>query len=186
MPAVSILPPLPSVTIPLALLIPSGKESYFDSAADPVPFTRRAFQFRGEKVLMPLVHAFLASCATHGDGEYRYVFDLLGTELVGNALRHSRSGEPGGTYTLRVDRSTGGLTLTCRDEGEKGGRRYDHRERHYLSVPEPDIDPLATAGRGLAIVDALSTSWGDNGFPSHRQVWCYLAFDLAGSAWRAG
>ncbi|WP_338022721.1 ATP-binding protein [Allosalinactinospora lopnorensis] len=126
---------LPSVTVPLDLVVPWQKKHYF--IAEPVPFTRRAFDFWGNVVLFPLVHAFLRSCAADQNPEYRYLFDLLGSELAANALRHSRSGRPGGTYTLRVDRSPTGLTLTCRDGGAIDDHHYDHRQRHYLA-PDPD------------------------------------------------
>ncbi|MFC3998229.1 ATP-binding protein [Nocardiopsis sediminis] len=171
------------MTIPLGLVVPWQKEHYFAPQADPPRFTRRAFDFRGDLVLMPLVHAFLRSCAADRDDDYRYVFDLLGTELAVNAIRHSRSGGPGGTYTLRVDRSTEGLKLTCRDDGVEDGSIPPSRELDHLSAPSPDACLFAESRRGLGLVDALATSWGDNGRPGYRHVWFFLAYDLADSAW---
>ncbi|RNL83008.1 ATP-binding protein [Halostreptopolyspora alba] len=176
---------LPSVTISPTLLIPWQKKHYFDPAARWRPFRRRAFVFWGETALFPLVHAFLAGCAADQDADYQYVFDLLGTELAANAIRHSRSGEPGGTFTLRVDRSTEGLTLTCRDHGLPGLHVWDIRDRSYLAPDPNGLRPEAEAGRGLALVDHLATRWGDNGLPTHRHVWFHLAYDLTGSAWTA-
>ena len=39
------------------------------------------------------------------------------------------------------------------------------------------------SGRGLAMIDALATDWGDNGNAEYRTVWLYLAYDLAESDW---
>ncbi|MDT0300680.1 ATP-binding protein [Streptomonospora wellingtoniae] len=178
---------LPSVTVPLALLIPRQKQHYFDTIGPRTPYRSRAFTFWGDAALFPLVHAFLNGCARDRDPDYRYVFDLLGTELAGNAVRHTRSGEPGGTFTLRVDRSAAGLTLTCRDGGLPDTHLRDRRDRARLQ-PNPAglrADADATAGRGLALVDALATAWGDNGVPTYRHVWFHLAYDFAGSAWAA-
>ncbi|WP_338022765.1 ATP-binding protein [Allosalinactinospora lopnorensis] len=136
---------LRSVTVPVDLVIPWQKKHYF-STAKAVPFTRRAFDFWGEAALFPLVRAFLAGCAADQGPEYRYLFVLLGNELAANALHHTRSGQPGGTYTLRADRSPHGLILTCRDGGATDGRRYDHREHHHL--PKPRQAPTLSRSRG--------------------------------------
>ncbi|MFL1382256.1 MULTISPECIES: hypothetical protein [unclassified Nocardiopsis] len=45
------------------------------------------------------------------------------------------------------------------------------------------LDATAESGRGLALVDALATSWGDNGIADHRQVWFFLAYDLTDNPW---
>ncbi|MFD0772675.1 ATP-binding protein [Streptomonospora algeriensis] len=177
------VPPMPEVTVPLGLLIPNGYEYYFNRRPDRPHFTRRAFEFRSEPVFLPLVHAFLNTCAAAQDEEYRYLFDLLGTELVSNAIKHTRSGLPGGTYTLRADRSATGLTLSCRDDGALGEHRHDHRYRSHLAAV-PLGEPLThQGGRGLALVETLASAWGDNGMPRFRQVWFRLDYDLAGSAW---
>ncbi|TQN28432.1 histidine kinase-like protein [Haloactinospora alba] len=176
---------LHQVTVPLRLLIPQQKQHYFTPDAEPVPFTRRAFDFWGQTRLMPLVHAFLRSCTTGQHEEFRYLFDLLGSELATNAMRHTRSGEPGATYTLRADRHPGGITLTCRDNGSPGLRIWDRRDRRHLTARWPEPAGEAESGRGLALIDALATSWGDNGFPTHRHVWFFLAYDLTNSAWDA-
>ncbi|GAA3721589.1 hypothetical protein HDA32_002065 [Spinactinospora alkalitolerans] len=185
MPALTPVPPLPETTIPLDLVIPSGYEHYFDRGSDRRYYTRRAFEFRGEPVFLPLVHAFLDTCAATRDEEYRYLFDLLGTELATNAIKHSCSGLPGRTYTLKVDRSAEGLTLTCRDGGALDARRDGPGERSHLAAARFGERLTAEAGRGLALVDSIATAWGDNGHPSFRQVWFHLAYDLNGSSWPA-
>ncbi|MDT0301795.1 ATP-binding protein [Streptomonospora wellingtoniae] len=111
------------------------------------------------------------------------VFDLLGTELAANAIRHSRSSLPGGGCTLRVDRTADGMTLTCRDGGEPEAGLGDCRNRTHLSPDPSGLEADAEAGRGLALVDALATEWGDNGLPTHRHVWFHLAYDLSEGRW---
>ncbi|MFV2197429.1 ATP-binding protein [Nocardiopsis sp. LOL_012] len=92
-------------------------------------------------------------------------------------LPDSLSGRLGGTYTLLAHRHRTGLHLTCRDRGGLC-------ERDAPLAPEPDaLDLAAESGRGLALLDALSTDWGDNGNAHYSSVWFYLAFDLAGSQW---
>ncbi|WP_343233452.1 ATP-binding protein [Streptomonospora sp. PA3] len=164
--------------------MPWHKQHYFDPAAPRANFRSRAFTFWGDTALFPLVHAFLGACVAGRDPDYRYLFDLLGTELAANAVRHSRSGEPGGRYTLRVDRCAEGMTFTCRDGGLPETRALDARARAHLSPDPAGLEADAERGRGLALVDALSTRWGDNGLATHRHVWFHLAYDLSESKWR--
>jgi anti-sigma regulatory factor (Ser/Thr protein kinase) len=50
-------------------------------------------------------------------------------------------------------------------------------------VPEPGLpDPLAEGGRGLAVIEALSSDQGVDYLPDGKVVWCVL--DLSGGAWR--
>lgn len=183
MPALTAVPPMPEVTVPLGLLIPNGYEYYFNRRPDRPHFTRRAFEFRSEPVFLPLVHAFLDTCAAAQSEEYRYLFDLLGTGLVSNAIKHTRSGLPGGTYALRVDRSATGLTLNCRDGGEPAERRPGYGHRSHLAAARYAQGVACEGGRGLTLVDSLASAWGDNGMPRFRKVWFRLDYDLTGSVW---
>src|SRR5699024_4889828 len=78
---------------------------------------------------------------------------------------------------LLVHRTTEGLHLACRDLGG-----LQDKDSH-LTPNTRGLNLSAESGRGLAMVDALSTSWGDNGNAMHRTVWFYLAYDLANSQW---
>lgn len=98
-------------------------------------------------------------------------------------LKHSRSGLPGRSYTLLCERQRDGLRLTCRDNGSLTARSWSVHNRGYLTVDSGGLDSSAEAGRGLAMVDALATGWGDNGRPTFRNVWFYLAYDLQDSVW---
>ncbi|MBB6170764.1 anti-sigma regulatory factor (Ser/Thr protein kinase) [Nocardiopsis mwathae] len=179
------VPVLPEVTVPLNRFIPSGYRHYFNGSRE-MPYNRRRFDFWGMPELMPMVRAFLDTCAASRDADYRYLFTLLGSELATNAVRHSESGAREGSYTLLAERSLDGIKLTCRDGGALGREPGRWAGREYLAVDPAASDPDAESGRGLALVDALATDWGDSGWISHRHVWFYLAYDLRGSAWAAG
>ncbi|MFW6639924.1 ATP-binding protein [Nocardiopsis algeriensis] len=178
------MPDLPEVTIPLGEMVPSRCRHYFNGGSDRATYRSRRYEFGSSTQYMPLVRAFLDTCAAGQSRDYRYLFTLLGSELANNALRHSRSGRPFGVYTLRCDRTRDGLRLTCRDQGSRNGDRHtDVHRRIHLKADCHGLDPDAESGRGLAMVDALATSWGDNGIPDYRQVWFFLAYDLRDSAW---
>ncbi|WP_028649196.1 ATP-binding protein [Nocardiopsis sp. CNT312] len=99
------------------------------------------------------------------------------SSFIQPACRHYFSGRPGGSYTLLVHRHRTGLHLTCHDRGGL------HRRNSHLKAPAHGPNPEPEPGRGLALVDALSTDWGDNGQADFRRVWFHLAYDLTGSRW---
>ena len=176
MPSLSPVALLPEVTVPLNRFVPPGYEHYFNGHPDRPYYLRRRFDFVGLPMMMPLVRAFLDTCAAEHDRDYRYLFTLLGNELASNAIKHSRSGQSGGTYSLIVRRHPDGLTLTCRDAGDPNNEaRWKHHHPGHLRLDPNGLDPTAEAGRGLALIDTLATSWGDNGHPLLRQVWFHLA-----------
>ena len=76
--------------------------------------------------------------------------ELAVSELFTNALRHSRSGRPGGTITVIITCGPDGVTVHVHDQGAAGG-----------VVPRPrDAGDEAESGRGLLIVQELSAAWG--------------------------
>ncbi|MFD6949301.1 histidine kinase [Nocardiopsis sp. TSRI0078] len=177
MPSTAPTPVLGEATVPLSSFIQPVHRHYFSRTPERPHYRMRRYDFAGTPAVMPLVRAFLDTCAAAQSIDYRYLFTLLGSELANNAIRHSLSGQPGGSYTLLVHRHRTGLHLTCRDRG--GLRTQDAR----LKPKEGGLNLSAESGRGLALVDALSSEWGDNGNAEFRSVWFYLAFDLAGSRW---
>lgn len=185
MPAIAPVPVLPEVTVPLNELVPPTYRHYFNGRPDRPYYTTRRYDFGSSPQYMPLVRAYLNTCAIQQGADYRYLFTLLGSELANNALRHSRSSLPGRTYSLLAERHRDGLKLTCRDDGDLAGTRLSIREYAYLAPDPNGLNSAAEAGRGLALVDALATDWGDNGRPSHRSVWFFLAYDLTGNPWNA-
>lgn len=88
---------------------------------------------------------------------------LLASELVANAIRHSRSGQPGGTFTVRASIRPG---VCARVEVVDQGGLWTEQE--------PDDE----RGRGLAIVAAIAGegNWGIEHAPACRVVWFRLAW----------
>lgn len=74
---------------------------------------------------------------------------LLAThELVVNALRHTKSGQPGGVFTVEICRWDDVVAVSVTDQG---------------GPTEPavaDVDDYAETGRGLRTVSATATGWG--------------------------
>jgi len=88
--------------------------------------------------------------------ERTYDLSLLVTELVTNAVVHGR-----GSITLKIRVDDGNVYGEVIDEG--GGFEQEVRERGADEI----------GGRGLAIVDALSSRWGIHEGTTH--VWFELA-----------
>lgn len=80
--------------------------------------------------------------------------ELVVSEFFGNALRHSASGEPGGTVFISlVGLVSGALHLEVHDEGPRSDA-----PRTAARVVSPDFD--RPDGRGLFIAAALTKEWG--------------------------
>ncbi|WP_017585374.1 ATP-binding protein [Nocardiopsis ganjiahuensis] len=171
------------VTIALNELVPHAYRHYFNGRPDRPHYKVRRYDFGASPLFLPLVRAFLDTCAAEQDPDFRYLFTLIGSELANNSLKHSRSGLPGHSYTLLCERHRDGLRLFCRDDGVATDRMTGVGNRRYLDADPGGLDPRAETGRGLAMVDALASDWGDNGFPSHREVWFFLAYDFEDSLW---
>ncbi|MFE1471761.1 ATP-binding protein [Nocardiopsis dassonvillei] len=78
------------------------------------------------------------------------VLTLVASELVSNAIAHTHSGLPGGQFATRLLLYPDRMRLEVRDAGPLSGRTPLCRT------------PALTAehGRGLVLVDALTTGWG--------------------------
>jgi anti-sigma regulatory factor (Ser/Thr protein kinase) len=87
---------------------------------------------------------------------------LLTSELVTNAVMHTRSRSHGGTVTVLIVESSGGVRIEIADEGSE------------LSSPVVRGDVYASDGHGLYLVQTLADQWGyvrdDNG----TTVWFWL------------
>jgi len=77
------------------------------------------------------------------------------SELAANAVVHSNSRRPGGTFTVRIERRPGAF---IRIEVEDDGRPW--------LAPAPD----PCSGRGLDIISALAAEWGVATSPAGRTV----------------
>src|SRR5450759_773974 len=76
---------------------------------------------------------------------------VLISELVTNALQHSNSRRDGGTITVTLIAVPGGIRAEVIDEGSA-------TVPALRPVPSEPTD-LAEGGRGLQLVDMLSTRW---------------------------
>ena len=81
------------------------------------------------------------------------------SELAANAVLHSGSRRPGGTFTVRIQSSPGAyIEIEVRDDGGPW----------LAAAPSPG------SGRGLDIVRALAAEWGIATGPTGRTVWARL------------
>lgn len=82
------------------------------------------------------------------------------SELVTNAICHSNSARPGGTFTVRASPHDGSLRVEVEDQGGP-----------WAHGPHSD----GQSGRGLLIVSQLATTWGISAdSTSTRVVWFTL------------
>lgn len=81
---------------------------------------------------------------------------LVVTELAANAMQHGRS-----DYTVALSRHEGQVVLTVGDSGA-GGPRVE------------ELTPAGSSGRGMALVEAMSTGWGCLKAPVGKLVWASL------------
>ncbi|MBV2364918.1 ATP-binding protein [Streptomonospora nanhaiensis] len=80
--------------------------------------------------------------------------ELVVSEFFGNAVRHTASGQPGGTvFVSLVGLVSGALHLEVHDEGPRRGA-----PRTTARVLAPDLE--RPDGRGLFLAAALTKEWG--------------------------
>lgn len=87
------------------------------------------------------VTACLRACPVGVPNEITEAVELVVSELVTNALHHTRTGTPGGTFSVRVE------TTPCRVRGEvhSGAPLHQHDTPHVFQA---DPGGLAEGGRG--------------------------------------
>ena len=73
---------------------------------------------------------------------------LLTSELVTNAVRHSRSRSAGGTVSVVILQDPAGVRIEVTDDGSDTG------------TPVVKADTFASDGHGLLLVQSLSEQWG--------------------------
>jgi serine/threonine-protein kinase RsbW len=92
---------------------------------------------------------------------------LVVSELVTNAIVHSKSGAPGGTVTIALCPGPSGLLVQVRDDGGPSEPR--------LASFAADPGTSAEQGYGLLLVDSLADRWGSISSPDGRITWCRIA-----------
>jgi serine/threonine-protein kinase RsbW len=88
--------------------------------------------------------------------------ELIVSELATNAIRHSRSGLPGGRFGVSLHAGATLLILAVHDDG---GPSTPH-----LCQAEADNQ----SGRGLYLVETLTKRWGIHGDEAGRTVWTLI------------
>ena len=81
---------------------------------------------------------------------------LVVTELAANAVEHARSG-----FTVGVDLNADTVLITVSDDSPR------------RPTPRP-VPSVATGGRGLVIVAALSERWGSEPVGGGKTIWAQL------------
>ena len=97
-------------------------------------------------------------CFSRGLADVAYEAELLTSEVVTNAVRHSD-----GMLTILIVRANESLAVTVSD---------NNAEVPNLPVVTPNV--LADGGRGLLVLDALAGDWGIAPGPSGKTVWFRL------------
>ncbi|WP_084264932.1 ATP-binding protein [Actinomadura macra] len=117
-------------------------------------YWRREFQGRPDQIR--LVRAF----AGHLLVDFPSLDDVLLVldELAVNAIRHTRSGQAGGRFTVDISMDVAGVIVYVADQGGPW-------EPHLRS-----IFALEEGGRGLLTVDALAATWSWTGGIEGRTV----------------
>lgn len=87
---------------------------------------------------------------------------LLVSEVVTNAIGHSRSALPGGKVVVTISRFGEALLVTVADDGSD------------TSAPRITASPDGGTGNGLILVDALAAHWGHDRDESGATVWFTL------------
>lgn len=87
--------------------------------------------------------------------------ELCTSELVTNAVVHTRSGD-GGRVTVTVAQGGGVLEICVGDDGAGG------------DLPHIRTEPFAEDGRGVFIVTALADEWGVQGEHDGTTTWFRL------------
>lgn len=120
--------------------------------------------FPGRPEYVHEVRAWLTKAL--GDVPGADVLVLVASELTANAIRHTSCAEPGGTFTVHVAAYSNRWHVRVDDQGGP-------------NVPQVlCADDLDDAGRGLALVEAVSTSWGVLGDQYARAVWAEIPMPL--------
>ncbi|MEU6038787.1 ATP-binding protein [Actinomadura sp. NPDC047616] len=138
-------------------------------ASEPAGGMRWRRSFPGQARYAAAARRFVA--ALLDDCPFLDEVTLAADELVVNALRHTRSGGPGGTFAVDVGRWDALVAVAVSDQGGPN---------------EPavvDAHELAECGRGLRTISAMAAGWGWFGNEQARTV--TAVFASSGVSWVA-
>jgi anti-sigma regulatory factor (Ser/Thr protein kinase) len=95
---------------------------------------------------------------------------LVASELSTNAIRHTRSGQAGGRFSVSVEWTWELARVVIGDQGSS-------------MVPLVGVgmdDATGESGRGLRLVDQLADAWGTAGHLAGRVVWADIQWHARG------
>lgn len=121
-----------------------------------------AFTVEGVPEQAAVLRRRLASAASLPPRATQLVQELA-NELFGNAVRHSRSGQPGGEVTVALHRLHGRVQVRVTDQGP--------RDREGSTPHVRPWDLLREGGLGLRLVAAQAHRWGTLHEPGGTTVW---------------
>lgn len=118
-------------------------------------------EFPGEPELVGLVRSWVAGLLPACDP----LDDLLmfASELGTNAVTHTRSGQPGGRFTVEVTWSPKAARVVVGDQGSD--------EVPVCPMNAGDPEAFLESGRGLLMIDMMSAAWGIVGDATARWLW---------------
>lgn len=129
--------------------------------SDRQPVRRLWRSFPGTNRQVGVVRQMIADYL--GNGPSAEVAQFVASELVTNALRHTRSGLPEGRFRLTLDNRDNLLVIGVTDQGGPA----DPPQVRHVGVDAP-------GGRGLYLVEDMATLWGVYGDPHGRTVWALI------------
>jgi anti-sigma regulatory factor (Ser/Thr protein kinase) len=133
------------------------------SASGPRATVLGSLTIPGRPDQVGLARAFVArtlgSGPVHADAD---AATLLTSEIVTNAIQHTKSGAEGGTVTIVVIGIPSGILVEIIDNGSAGG------------APFVKGDLYAVEGHGLFLVQQLAAQWGYVRDSAGTTVWFHL------------
>ena len=104
----------------------------------------------------------------------REILVQIVSEFCSNTVEHTRSGGPGGRFTVHLAWSESTIRLTVGDDGS------DEAPAMVAATLE------AEHGRGLSIVDFLADAWHYSDDQEHRWLWADVTWRARGGPARIG
>jgi serine/threonine-protein kinase RsbW len=124
---------------------------------------RAGQEFSGVPASARSARTFVAALVE--DAPLRDAAVLAVSELAANAILHSRSGLPGGTFAVYVE--------ACNGESAAAWAYVEVTDRGGGTIPldRREVPAHAGNGRGLGVVRALAAEWGVISSADGHRVW---------------
>lgn len=102
----------------------------------------------GTTAMVPLIRRWVREVLA--TSPFADTLELIVSELATNAVRHSASGQAGGIVRIELAETDAEITASVYDDGPRSGAPTDWT-----------VSAVDDFGRGLKIVNAFSTKWGE-------------------------